>query len=141
MNDLTLKTTILDSTKIQGYERNGLQLPTQAIPEYTRLFANGIADGQTAVFVVNFDFIPDTLSAKYTGTTGSITISVKRDTQIVWAQVYQANDVSDGVSLPAIPIEQTGIEIHVTCSKAVDFLWISIRQCHVLSTIPATRIF
>lgn len=141
MNNLTLRKSILDSSKIQGYERDGLQIQTQPIPEYARLYANGLTDGQTAVFMVDFDFMPDTITAKYTNTQGTITLSIKRDSLVIWTQVYQANDIVDGVNLPAIPIEKEGIEIHVTCQKAVDFLWLSVRQCSVISVIPSLRIF
>ena len=135
MTDLHLSRKRLEPGNIQGYNRNGFDLATAPIPEYVTLFSSLLADGKTAVWIVDFDFMPVYMTAKYTGTTGSVILFIKQSGVTIWTQTYNATEVVAGVKLPEIPIRHDNVEIHALVAKSVDFLWLSVRQCEVLEAI------
>lgn len=140
MTDLSLRKTPIDAAKIQGYERNGYHLTTQAMPEFSRFEAIGLSDNQTAVFSPEFDFTAHWMTCKFTSTQGNIVLTLRKDGVDIWTQTYNGATVAAGVQLPAFPIHQEGLEIRVTTTKSIDFLWISVAQCSIVETISAKQI-
>ena len=147
MGDNTLNKTVLDPSKIQGYSRNGLQIQTQPIPEYLRFYAQGLRDNQTAIFTPDFDFSLHSLIVGYPNVSSidgippdaQITITIKQSNKTIWTHNSMGFDALDGVIFPSIPFQKDNIEIHCIANKAIDFLWLNVRQCKIIDLIPPSK--